>query len=620
MAERTRIFGAKKDSPQIGYIEGNEAFDLFGRKRCNYSVESGNLYDPNSGRIVGHVSLQGKFVGLSWIADELFPRSDNNTHQETLRRERSSIDSGPVVVGEIFGQRDAEDPPADHSIGTTPSPPSSEQDAPAAELFSKSWMAILTREDVRKEGYLNGPGLVVADENLEQCDAEDENAGHSISETPIPPPSEQDAPAAELFSKSWMAILTRKDVRKEGYLNGPGLVVPGEIFEQCDAEDPNADHSIGETPSPPSSEQGEPAAVLFSISDGNTHQDILRGAGSLNGPGLVVAGEIFEQCDAEDPNADHSIGETPSPPPSEQNKSAAEGFSKSGDTTQETARREGHLTSSGLVVAHDAAAANADHSIGETPSTTLSEQGEPALEQVLKSLMAKLAGKALRKERNPNRLDLVAAGEISGRRDTEAASADHTTGEAPSSPPSEQGETAAGLFSKSEDHAYQEIVREAGPNLVVADEIFEQHHAEATYAHHGIGEMPSPPLSEQDKLAAVTISPGEQSARDPTEAFFPLDVEHAVEIVRKKLGKEGYTHSPGLITAGETPDPTITFFSVDMERAVGMVRNELGKEGNASYPGLVVAGEILDPTREFFSVDVEGAVGIVRRELEKASR
>ena len=116
------------------------------------------------------------------------------------------------------------------------------------------------------------------------------------------------------------------------------------------------------------------------------------------------------------------------------------------DNTQETVR--GHLTSSGLVVAHDAAAANADHSIGETPSPTLSEQGEPALEQVLKSLMAKLAGKALRKERNPNRLDLVAAGEISGRRDTEAASADHSTGEAPSSPPSEQGETAAGLFSK----------------------------------------------------------------------------------------------------------------------------------------------------------------------------
>ena len=445
------------------------------------------------------------------------------------------------------------------------------------------------------------------------------NADHSIGETPSPPPSEQSESAAERFSKS-DGNTHQETVRREGYLNGSGLVVADEIFEQCDAEAAYADHSIGETPSPPPPEQGEPAAALFSKSDGNTHQDILRGAGSLNGPSLVVADEISEQCDAADANADHSIGETPSPPSSEQNESAAEGFSKSGDTTQETARREGHLTSSGLVVAHDAAAAYADHSIGETPSPTPSEQGEPALEQVLKSLMAKLAGKALRKERNLNRLDLVAAGEISGRRDTEAAYADHSIGETPSSPPSEQGETAAGLFSKSDDHTYQEIVREAGPNLVVADEIFEQHHAEATYAHHGIGEMPSPPLSEQDKLAAVTISPGEQSARDPTEAFFPLDVERAVEIVRKKLGKEGYTHSPGLITAGEMPDPTITFFSVDMERAVGMVRNELGKEGNASYPGLVAAGEILDPTKEFFSVDVEGAVGIVRRELEKGSR
>jgi hypothetical protein len=75
MAERSPIFSTKSDGPQIGYVEGNEAFDMFGRKRCNYSAATGNLSDPDSGKIVGHLSLAGKFVGSTWIADKLFSRS-----------------------------------------------------------------------------------------------------------------------------------------------------------------------------------------------------------------------------------------------------------------------------------------------------------------------------------------------------------------------------------------------------------------------------------------------------------------------------------------------------------------------------------------------------------------
>ena len=73
MGERSPIFG--KDSTQIGYVEGGEAFDLSGRKRCNYSKETGNLFD-DSRRTVGHVSLAGKFVGVFSIADKLFPKFD----------------------------------------------------------------------------------------------------------------------------------------------------------------------------------------------------------------------------------------------------------------------------------------------------------------------------------------------------------------------------------------------------------------------------------------------------------------------------------------------------------------------------------------------------------------
>jgi hypothetical protein len=61
MVERSPIFG--KDSTQIGYVQGGAAFDLSGRKRCNYSKETGNLFD-DSRKTVGHVSLAGKFVGV----------------------------------------------------------------------------------------------------------------------------------------------------------------------------------------------------------------------------------------------------------------------------------------------------------------------------------------------------------------------------------------------------------------------------------------------------------------------------------------------------------------------------------------------------------------------------
>jgi hypothetical protein len=70
MSDRSLIFNAK--GAQVGYIEGNRAFDLTGRERCNYAGATGNLYDLNGDKIVGHISLDGTFVGLSWISDQLW--------------------------------------------------------------------------------------------------------------------------------------------------------------------------------------------------------------------------------------------------------------------------------------------------------------------------------------------------------------------------------------------------------------------------------------------------------------------------------------------------------------------------------------------------------------------
>jgi hypothetical protein len=72
MAKRNPILNARAENQVIGYIEGTEAFDLMGNKRCNYTPSTGNLVEPDSRRIIGHVSLGGYFVGESWIADELF--------------------------------------------------------------------------------------------------------------------------------------------------------------------------------------------------------------------------------------------------------------------------------------------------------------------------------------------------------------------------------------------------------------------------------------------------------------------------------------------------------------------------------------------------------------------
>lgn len=79
MAERRPIFSTKDHRAQIGYVEADEAFDLSGRLRCTYNAASGNLLDTNTGKIVGHVSLAGNFVGSRWMADELFGTSGNPT-------------------------------------------------------------------------------------------------------------------------------------------------------------------------------------------------------------------------------------------------------------------------------------------------------------------------------------------------------------------------------------------------------------------------------------------------------------------------------------------------------------------------------------------------------------
>jgi hypothetical protein len=84
MSDRSPIFNAK--GVQIGYIEGDHAFDLAGRECCKYTRATGNLTEMNGKKIVGHISLDGTLIGLSWISDELFGKPSGEVYPDRAFR------------------------------------------------------------------------------------------------------------------------------------------------------------------------------------------------------------------------------------------------------------------------------------------------------------------------------------------------------------------------------------------------------------------------------------------------------------------------------------------------------------------------------------------------------
>ena len=75
MAGRSPFFSSKHVEREIGYIEGDRAFDLFDRPRATYDGDTGLPRDPNTLAILGYITLKGTFVGSFRIAEELFAES-----------------------------------------------------------------------------------------------------------------------------------------------------------------------------------------------------------------------------------------------------------------------------------------------------------------------------------------------------------------------------------------------------------------------------------------------------------------------------------------------------------------------------------------------------------------
>jgi hypothetical protein len=122
MTERRPIYSGQATGQPIGYIEDDQAFDLFDRPCATYEGDTGLLRDPKNQVVVGYVSLSYIFVGSSWMAQELFCKPGPITPQASLE-ELECEDSDAAVCGADDGNAEnvdtvqfiAQAPPSHHT-------------------------------------------------------------------------------------------------------------------------------------------------------------------------------------------------------------------------------------------------------------------------------------------------------------------------------------------------------------------------------------------------------------------------------------------------------------------------------------------------------------------------
>ena len=160
MSDRSLIFNA--EGVQIGYIEADRAFDLTGRERCKYARATGNLSELNSEKIVGHVSLDGTFAGLSWISDELFGKpSDKVNPSRIIRNQRPRYRPKKANTPRHSGvkePRDVTPPTAKARQGAAPAPsPQPENAVEGSRPFARSEKAADEAAGRHREAAVSPP-------------------------------------------------------------------------------------------------------------------------------------------------------------------------------------------------------------------------------------------------------------------------------------------------------------------------------------------------------------------------------------------------------------------------------------------------------------------------------
>src|SRR6202051_4443598 len=186
MAERIAICGAKRDNRILGYIEGREAVDLLGRRRADYNPNTGLLYDLLDGGVVGYLTFDSKFAGLSTLADEMFPKTHKVTPHQSPKDYVNNLDI--VGVPEAGEQRRAERIEPARDVSETKSAPPVKTIEPAVEVFSS-----FTRpEHTRQELISNSSGWIGTGELVGHGGAETVVSVTDVYEMPRLAAPEQD--------------------------------------------------------------------------------------------------------------------------------------------------------------------------------------------------------------------------------------------------------------------------------------------------------------------------------------------------------------------------------------------------------------------------------------------
>jgi hypothetical protein len=656
MAEqRIPICSAKRDNRVLGYIEGSEAFDLFGRRRADYNPNTGLLYGLRDGGVVGYVTFDSKFAGLSRMVDEMFPKTYevipqqspkdyvNNLVVETQAGEQANEDSGRRDAEYDFSMREIKEtpvsaPPLQHepgatffleshdgayqqtrpsercsnepdlgvtgarqgdaenelvsSINQTASPPLVEHDeAPTRTPLPKAHDASPDEGAESERASSDSRALGVV-ETFMQCVAEYVHSNpNDTKETPSPPPSRQDE-VPNLDSNFDLMDTHRERLRGDGFAVGPG-----ESFVEREAQD---DTFSSTNESPASSQQDEEAETnFFSVSDDNNpSQDDLRGERSSEARGSLVADASFGKSESGDEA--NSVNQTPSPSLSENGERAgADLDSKSGDNSPEEhgpgepcAKGHGPLVKCGEVEAEEL------YSINEESDASVSERDEEAGVNPDSKSDDHIFSREHVGDHYAERLSPLGAGNSLG----DAVSGDefnsisYTPGELLSG----QDEAQATLLSEPADGRPQENFEselDANRTDVVVGVYIVGQRDDGDSAI-GIEEKPNLPSIEQKEAEQSLLS----NLNDET-------YQQSAASGQYLEGSPFAPPEPGVPTPlpgqQSAHDVAKDFFEIDLERAVAMVRSELAKSGHG-----------VDPTADFFSVDLERAVDIVRKEFE----
>jgi hypothetical protein len=583
MADRSPIYSARTAGQQIGYIEDDKAFDLFGRPCAIYNSETGLLRDPNNETPVGYVSLTNIFVDAFRMAEELFPKTERvlapQASPEVVNDQGFDAPARWVENGE------GEDIDAPRPIAQKPGSQLTEKTDPAVTLS-------VTSDPVPPEKA-----------------SVQELASHVANVGPLAGPSQQDEVVgialSALTDPHRASLSSEQDSRPQGTTEADKLSAPG---------DPGSDYSSRSMDDTSAAPAAQPDDTCLPIRAPSDYVSAVESAQPDENPGGVggvpPAVEAFMRLLAGCVSSStHQPATLPSLTGGGTGPKLSAGYPAQKDVDQVLLADERYAGEPDLLAAGDDLALRAAEE--EAAKDELAAEDDAAAEEQTAaedessdSITAKpspilfVAGEAWAR---PISILRDHTGFESVLRDWRLDDAGNVERE--SLAQSEFALKAISSINETPRLASSEQDQAARTNVFERDDGTDQKDTQSR--EH----FDSPPPAA-DVAATLDDSQGEPSGPDLAKAFVEVDLEHAVATDRSDF----WLRNSGL--AGADPVPTEDFFSVDIERAVRMMRHGLG-EATSNSGAAIEAADTDDAARE---TDMDRALRIVLRELEKRSR